>query len=95
MRRLITLGFFVGSLSAYAAPGIMNYQAKLTDSGGNPIISPDGRFLLFASTANNLALSSSNTPCVTLVPARMNVAAKQNKRALRIDPYRPFSDSAL
>ena len=35
-------------------------------SGGgdsmNPIITPDGRYVLFASTANNLALTSSNTP---------------------------------
>jgi hypothetical protein len=35
-------------------------------SGGgnsmNPIITPDGRYVLFASTADNLALTGSNTP---------------------------------
>jgi Tol biopolymer transport system component len=39
----------------------------------NPIISPDGRYVLFASRANNLALVSSNTPFLAQVPTRMNV----------------------
>jgi len=38
-----------------------------------PIISADGRFVLFASTANNLVTTSSNTPIPILVPARFNI----------------------
>src|SRR4249920_2840503 len=39
----------------------------------HPIITPDGRYVLFASTANNLTLNSSNAPCLATVPAKMNV----------------------
>jgi Tol biopolymer transport system component len=46
-------------------------------SGGgnsmNPIITPDGRYVLFASTANNLALTSSNTPFLAQSPPKFNV----------------------
>jgi Tol biopolymer transport system component len=46
-------------------------------SGGgnsmNPIISPDGRYVLFASTADNLALTSSNTPFPAQSPPKINV----------------------
>jgi Tol biopolymer transport system component len=46
-------------------------------SGGgnsmNPIITPDGRFVLFASTANNLALTGSNTPFLAQSPPKINV----------------------
>jgi Tol biopolymer transport system component len=52
------------SLPAAASAGGDSYR---------PIISPDGRYVLFASTANNLVLNSSNAPCVAMVPARMNV----------------------
>ncbi len=44
--------------------------------GGNstsPIITPDGRFVLFASTADNLALTSSNTPFLVQNPTKINV----------------------
>lgn len=37
------------------------------------IISPDGRYVLFASTANNLVLTSSNRPIPALFPAKLNV----------------------
>ena len=46
-------------------------------SGGgnsmNPIITPDGRYVLFASTADNLALTSSNTPFSAQSPPKINV----------------------
>jgi Tol biopolymer transport system component len=46
-------------------------------SGGgnsmNPIITPDGRYVLFASTADNLALTSSNTPFPAQSPPKINV----------------------
>jgi Tol biopolymer transport system component len=37
------------------------------------ILSLDGRFVLFASTANNLALNTNNTPIATRIPAPLNV----------------------
>jgi hypothetical protein len=37
------------------------------------ILSPDGRYVLFASLANNLTLSSNGIPIPTLLPPRMNV----------------------
>ncbi len=39
----------------------------------NPIITPDGRYVLFASTANNLALTSSNTPFLAQGSPKINV----------------------
>ena len=39
----------------------------------NPIITPDGRYILFASTADNLALTSSNTPFLIQALPKMNV----------------------
>jgi Tol biopolymer transport system component len=46
-------------------------------SGGgnsmNPIITPDGRYVLFASTADNLALTSSNTPFLAQGAPKINV----------------------
>jgi Tol biopolymer transport system component len=46
-------------------------------SGGgnsmNPIITPDGRYVLFASTADNLALTSSNTPFPAQGSPKINV----------------------
>ncbi len=46
--------------------------------GGNgdsmmPVLSADGRYVLFASTANNLLLTSSNAPIPAAFPARLNV----------------------
>jgi Tol biopolymer transport system component len=38
-----------------------------------PIISPDGRYVLFASTANNLVLTSNNAPIPLNVPPTLNV----------------------
>jgi Tol biopolymer transport system component len=51
-------------------------QAPPAGGGGDsyaPIISPDGRFVLFASTANNLVLSSVGVPFPLLLPPRLNV----------------------
>lgn len=38
-----------------------------------PIISPDGRYVLFASTANNLVLTSNNAPIPLNIPPSLNV----------------------
>ena len=42
------------------------------DSGPS-IISPDGRYVLFSSAANNLVLTTSTNPIPLLIPARLNV----------------------
>ncbi len=39
----------------------------------NPVISADGRFVLFSSRAENIALGASNALSLAQVPARMNV----------------------
>jgi len=38
-----------------------------------PIITPDGRYVLFASAANNLVLNAATNPIPLLVPPKMNV----------------------
>jgi hypothetical protein len=40
---------------------------------GTPIVSPDGRYMLFASTANNLLLITNDTPIPAMFPAPLNV----------------------
>ncbi|MGO8929843.1 MAG: TolB family protein [Limisphaerales bacterium] len=40
---------------------------------GTPILSPDGRYLLFASTANNLVMMTNNMPIPARIPAPLNV----------------------
>ncbi|MFZ1074284.1 MAG: hypothetical protein WAO21_12730 [Verrucomicrobiia bacterium] len=54
-------------------------------SGGgdsmNPIISPDGRYVLFASTADNLALTSSNTPFAVQGSPKINVFLRDRTNA--------------
>ena len=52
------------------------FSPRSTAGGGdsaNPILSPDGRFVLFASSANNLAMTASNTPFFPASLARINV----------------------
>src|ERR1022692_3473934 len=52
-------------------------QSKLGGSGdsGLSIISPDGRFVLFASAANNLTLMNNN---LSVLPCRFNVFLRDN-----------------
>ena len=38
-----------------------------------PVISADGRYVLFASTADNLVLTANHTPIPVLIPASLNV----------------------
>lgn len=39
----------------------------------SPVVSPDGRYVLFASTANNLFITTNNTPIPDRFPAVLNV----------------------
>jgi Tol biopolymer transport system component len=52
--------------------------AQAPPSGGSgdssaPVLSSDGRYVLFASLANNLVLNSNNLPLPVLAPAKLNV----------------------
>jgi hypothetical protein len=81
MKAILALGIFSAALPAIAVSLQLLSQ---TDSsfappfggGGDstqPIISQDGRFVLFTSTANNLALTTNNTPFRAPLAACWNV----------------------
>jgi len=76
---LIALGFFItatttGALQLVSARNpSLNPPAGGNGDSGLPIISPDGRYVLFASTANNLVLMSNSTPMTVLRPPVLNV----------------------
>ena len=58
------------------ASGLDPAQPAPAGGGGDswaPIISVEGRFVLFASTANNLSLNSNNTAIPSRFPANLNV----------------------
>jgi Tol biopolymer transport system component len=59
-------------LGSVLAPTSPPAAAGGGDSYG-PILSPDGRYVLFASTANNLVLNSNLQPFPNLLPLRLNV----------------------
>jgi Tol biopolymer transport system component len=50
----------------------------------DPIISPDGRYVLFASTADNLALTSSNTPFAVQSSPKINVFLRDRTNATTV-----------
>ena len=59
-------------------------QAPPAGGGGDswtPILSPDGRYVLFASTANNLALIGNTNPIPARFPARFNVFLRDRTNA--------------
>jgi dipeptidyl aminopeptidase/acylaminoacyl peptidase len=57
----------------------------VADSGSGdsvtPIISADGRYVLFASTANNLVVIGTNTPIPAVAPAPLNVYLRDRVNA--------------
>src|SRR5450432_1304155 len=69
------------ALSSPAAPlqlvsAVDSASTPPAGAGGDswrPIITPDGRFVLFASRANNLVLSGTSSPFLNQVPPKMNV----------------------
>ncbi|MGO8930934.1 MAG: hypothetical protein ACLQU3_29100 [Limisphaerales bacterium] len=79
----------LAAFSAAAAPlqivSILDASTSPTLAGGgdssNPFLSADGRYVLFASTANNLALTSSNTPMVPSRFQRLNVYLRDRTNA--------------
>jgi Tol biopolymer transport system component len=48
-------------------------SASANGDSGIPIISPDGRYILFSSTADNLVLTTNNSPVSGAVPPGLNV----------------------
>src|SRR5437660_1003561 len=74
-------GFVLATARTFGGPFIpvsaTDPQASPASGGGDswaPVVSPDGRYLLFASTANNLCSPTSNgAPASALFPARLNV----------------------
>lgn len=86
------------TLTAAAGAGLIQPVSRLGSNqmspiGGNgdsclPILSPDGRYALFASTANNLVLINGNAPLPMLVPARFNVFLRDrtNQSAVLVSP---------
>lgn len=76
---VLVLGYFPGRAGAQnfqlitaTNPG----QGAASGGGGDswaPIISPDGRFVLFASAANNLIKASNNAAIPAIFPAVLNV----------------------
>src|SRR5262249_43230568 len=65
-------------------------QAGLSrPAGGNgdsslPYITPDGRYVLFASTADNLAPGNTNIPLPAVMPPRLNVFLRDRSNAITV-----------
>ncbi len=58
-------------------------QGPAAGGGGDsmaPILSADGAYVLFTSAANNLALTTSNTPFSTAYPPRLNAFVREPTR---------------
>lgn len=75
---LVILGWLTLPVMAQPLRLVSTTNPLLSAAGGNgdsvgPILSADGRYVLFASTANNLATNSSGNPIPTLSPPRLNV----------------------
>ena len=78
--RVLTVAMLLAHGEACAALQPISLRAGGAEppAGGNgdsmmPVLSADGRYVLFASTANNLLLTSSNAPIPAAFPARLNV----------------------
>ncbi len=76
-RNVIT-AFLVSIASLSAATNLQLVSISEPSAGASgdsylPVISADGRYVLFASTANNLVLTTNHTPIPALIPASLNV----------------------
>src|SRR4051794_15666189 len=62
---------------SFQAASVLNSTAGAPAGGGGdslaPVISPDGRYVLFASAAGNLLLNTNNSPIPTVSPAKLNL----------------------
>jgi hypothetical protein len=68
---------FLASANPFQLVSLSSSSLALGTGGngdsGPAIISPDGRYVLFSSAANNLALTTNGNPVPVLIPARINV----------------------
>ena len=62
-----------------------SFEPSLTGAGDSagPFLSEGGRYILFSSTANNLCTTSSNTPFVSRMPAKLNLFFRSGVIAFR------------
>jgi Tol biopolymer transport system component len=70
----LAVSLFAGSLQVLSVPD-SGVPRSATASGDSllPVLSPDGRYVLFASTAKNLAITPNGNPMPVLIPPRQNV----------------------
>src|SRR5437763_15327051 len=62
-------------------------QPRSASAGGDsssPILTPDGRYVLFASTANNLVLMTNGNPIPVSVPAHQNVYLRDRQNGTSV-----------
>src|SRR5690242_10910514 len=62
-------------------------RAPSASAGGDswsPIMSPDGRYILFASTANNLALMTNGSPIPATAPVHQNVFLRDRQNGTTV-----------
>jgi WD40-like Beta Propeller Repeat len=73
----ISVAAWVYPVAATQLVSVSGVPSKLGGSGdsGLSIISPDGRYVVFASTANNLTLTNNN---LAVLPCRFNVFLRDN-----------------
>ena len=67
--------------------GLDGSQVAPAGGGGDslaPVVSPDGRYVLFASTANNLCLATNNAPLPAHFPAPLNVFLRDRSNATTV-----------
>jgi Tol biopolymer transport system component len=74
----LACGFAISSMALplQFASGIDAAATPPAGGGGDswhPIITPDGRYVLFASRANNLVMSGTNNPFLNQMPPKLNV----------------------
>src|SRR5581483_8218922 len=80
IRALLILCAILAS-SAFADPALLisspapSRGASVSGAGDSwgPVMTPDGRFVLFASTANNLVQDTNGSPLSTLPPSHQNI----------------------
>ena len=97
MKRIIVQCFvffssfaFLFSNLLFAQPtqllSVPNASQPAADTGSSdsvsPIISADGRYVLFASTANNLVTIATNTPIPAVSPSPLNVFLRDRSNAV-------------
>src|SRR5512136_479662 len=72
---VVLTGINPATASDLQSLSITSESASATASGDSwgPVLSPDARFVLFTSTANNLAAGANLQPFTPEIPAKLNV----------------------